>query len=199
MRGTAALVTAAVAVTLGLGACAGSAPTAAAPASTTASSITTPTTSTTSATTAPTIDPTESPTSQPPRPSVSVTTPTTPDPTSVTAVPSAAATRWPKALGEPAQGDPVWAVYLAIGHARTDPALETALQQAAAVGYEGVQVDLACDQGATEALGLDQFDYWSAVAVYLATEHDATDFVASYQAKVAEVAGVTRVNVGCLD
>lgn len=93
----------------------------------------------------------------------------------------------------------MWAVYLALGHSSAGPALDTALRQAASVGYTGVQGDVACDKGASEALGLDQYDYWTAVTLYFATEKDARGFVASYQAQVAKVAGVARVNVGCLD
>lgn len=113
--------------------------------------------------------------------------------------PTSGATRWPKALGEPGHGDPVWAVYLALAHTGDDPAIDAAVRKASGAGYTAVQGDIACDQGAIEALGLDQYDYWSAATVYFANRKDAADFVASYQAEVGTVAGSAQVNVGCLD
>ena len=113
--------------------------------------------------------------------------------------PTSGPTRWPRALGEPGQGDPVWAVYLALAHAGGDPAIDAAVRKASGAGYTAVQGDLACDQGAIEALGLDQYDYWSAATVYFANREDAADFVASYQAEVGTVVGSAQVNVGCLD
>jgi hypothetical protein len=121
-------------------------------------------------------------------------TPTKPPTASPTVAPS-----WPKALGEPSQGDPVWAVYLAIGHSASDAALERAVAQAATVGYQAVLGDLACDDGATQALGLDEYDYWSGATLYFATEQQARGFAAAYTAKVAAPKGLTKVNVGCLD
>lgn len=190
-----ARITAVVTVALvGISGCAGSSAPAAAPVA-----------STTSVSSEASVEPTETTqttetTDAPTSPSATTVTASATSPSATSGpVPSPGPTRWPKALGEPAQGDPVWAVYLALAHSGTDPALDTALQQAAAAGYSGVQGDLACDQGAIEALGLDQFDYWSAVTLYFATERDASDFVASYTAEVAKVVGSTRVNVGCLD
>jgi cytoskeletal protein RodZ len=106
---------------------------------------------------------------------------------------------WPKALGEPQQGDPVWAVYLAVGHSVSDPALDAAQQGAASVGYQAVLGDLACDGGATQALGLDEYDYWSAAALYFGTQAQARTFASSYAVKVGQPRGVAKVSVGCLD
>ncbi|WP_426566693.1 hypothetical protein ACPPVT_09230 [Angustibacter sp. McL0619] len=106
---------------------------------------------------------------------------------------------WPRALGEPSQGDPVWAVYLAVGHSVNDPALQQATAHAAAVGYRAVVGDVACDDGATQALGLDQYDYWSGATLYFATEKQARGFAAAYTAAAAAPVGLTQVNVGCLD
>lgn len=144
-------------------------------------------------------EPTESATT--PSDATSSAVPTTaPTPTaSGGSAPTSGPTRWPRALGEPGQGDPVWAVYLALAHAGDDPAIDAAVRKASGAGYTAVQGDLACDQGAIEALGLDQYDYWSAATVYFANRKDSADFVASYQAKVGKVAGSAQVNVGCLD
>ena len=71
--------------------------------------------------------------------------------------------------------------------------------QAAAVGYQAVVGDLACDDGATQALGLDEYDYWSAATLYFATEPQARGFAAAYTAAAAAPKGLTKVNVGCLD
>lgn len=93
----------------------------------------------------------------------------------------------------------MWAVYLAVGHSSADPGLERAQQKAASVGYTAVLGDLACDQGAIEALGLDQFDFWAAATLYFATRAGAHTFVASYTADVAKVVGSAEVTLGCLD
>lgn len=73
------------------------------------------------------------------------------------------------------------------------------MQSAAAVGYQAVVGDIACDDGATGALGLNPYDYWSGAALYFATKADAQAFVASWTATVAKPKGVARVNLGCLD
>ena len=114
-------------------------------------------------------------------------------------MPTVAPTRWPKSLGEPTQGDPVWAVYLAVAHSSTDPVIDAALQAAASVDYAAITGDVACDQGALAALELDEHDFWSAASLYFATKADAADFVASYQAEGNTVVGSAKINLGCLD
>ncbi|MGN6613230.1 MAG: hypothetical protein ACTHLJ_15785 [Angustibacter sp.] len=132
-------------------------------------------------------------------------TPTTVAPSaSPTATTTASATasvapRWAKALGEPQQGDPVWGVYLAVGHSATDAPVEKAVRDASRVGYQAVVGDIACDGGAMDALGLDQYDYWSGATLYFATEADARGFAAAYTRSVAAPKGVAKVTVGCLD
>ena len=106
---------------------------------------------------------------------------------------------WPRALGEPHQGQPAWAVYLGIGHEAADPAIEKAVRQAAGVHYSAVVGDVACDGGAMEALRLDQFDYWTAATLYFGSQADARTFAASYTEAVAKPKGVVKVKVGCLD
>jgi hypothetical protein len=106
---------------------------------------------------------------------------------------------WPPALGEPQHGDPVWAVYLAVGHSAADPVVDQAVRDAATVGYQAVVGDIACDEGAMQALRLDQYDYWSGATLYFANESDARSFAAAFSAKVHPPRGVASVDVGCLD
>ena len=120
-------------------------------------------------------------------------------PTATASQSSSVAPRWAKALGEPQQGDPVWGVYLAVGHSATDTPVEKAVRSASRVGYQAVVGDIACDGGAMEALGLDQYDYWSGATLYFATEADARGFAAAYTKRVAAPTGVAKVTVGCLD
>jgi hypothetical protein len=174
LLGTAALVTA----TLLAGCSGGDDPSRA------ASSTTTPPAATTS--TQPV-----TPTTTPPAPTTSTATPTsTPKPTK---------TRWPKALGEPQQGDSAWAVYLAVAHSSSDPALEDAQGQAANVGYGAVIGDLACDRGSMKALDLDQHDYWVGAVLYFKSRTDAEDFANSYLVSGGTVVGVAKIGLGCLD
>lgn len=145
----------------------------------------------------PTARPTATPTTTPT--TVTSTRPTiapSPSPTDSAAGPR---TQWPRALGEPTSGGQVWAVYLATGHSSSDAGIDRAVADAAAVGYDAVVGDLACDQGAIAALGLNQHDFWSAATIYFATESDVNTFLASYRARVGEVVGYARVSLGCLD
>lgn len=111
----------------------------------------------------------------------------------------AAPGRWPRPLGQPGQGDTVWAVYLAVGHSSGDRHIAAAVRQAAGVNYQAVVGDLACDHGGTEALRLDEYDYWTAATVYFASRSDAQAFEASYRARVARPLGVAKIGLGCLD
>lgn len=161
--------------------------------------------------TEPSTEPSTQPSTQPSSPVPSTAAPEqTPEQTTSTQAPAAtvtpsptataaAAPRWAKPLGEPQQGDPVWGVYLAIGHSATDAPVEQAVRAASTVGYQAVVGDIACDGGAMEALGLDQYDYWSGATLYFATEADARGFAAAYTQKVAAPKGVAHVTVGCLD
>ena len=73
------------------------------------------------------------------------------------------------------------------------------IKSAAKVGYQAVVGDLACDTGSMEALGLDEYDYWSGATLYFATEKDARTFTTAYTAKAGAPKGVVKVKVGCLD
>jgi hypothetical protein len=127
------------------------------------------------------------------------TTPVTSATASPTATPTATATRWPKALGEPHEGESAWAVYLAVAHSSSDPAMQAAQDEAAKVGYGAVIGDLACDRGSIEALGLDEHDYWTGAVLYFKTKRDATDFANSYLVSGGTVIGTAKIGLGCLD
>jgi hypothetical protein len=133
--------------------------------------------------------------------STTTATPTTPAATtsSPTTTPTATATRWPKALGEPHDGESAWAVYLAVAHSSSDPAMQAAQEEAAKVGYGAVIGDLACDRGSIEALGLDEHDYWTGAVLYFKTKTDATDFANSYLVSGGTVIGTAKIGLGCLD
>ncbi len=142
------------------------------------------------------------PTPTPTATSTASATPTASPSDTASGTPSATASvaaRWPRPLGEPQQGDPVWGVYLAVGHSARDAVIDKAVRSAAKVGYQAVVGDIACDAGAIAALGLDEYDYWSGATVYFATSGDAKAFAASYTAAVAAPKAVAKINVGCLD
>ncbi|MGL5859454.1 MAG: hypothetical protein ACRC35_13805 [Angustibacter sp.] len=86
-----------------------------------------------------------------------------------------------------------------MGHSSSEGALQDAVAGAAAVGYQAVVGDLACDRGAIEALGVDPYDYWAAATVYFDAEAKARSFAAAYQRDVAAPRGVAKVTLGCLD
>lgn len=129
-------------------------------------------------------------------PTPSATTTSTVSPTT-TPVPTK--TRWPKALGEPQHGDSAWAVYLAVAHSSSDPAMQAAQEEAAKVGYGAVIGDLACDRGAIPALGLDEHDYWTGAVLYFSSKDDADDFASSYLVSGGTVVGTAKIGLGCLD
>ncbi|HET8616745.1 MAG TPA: hypothetical protein VFL94_14580 [Actinomycetales bacterium] len=136
-------------------------------------------------------------------PSVTPSTPTSASTPTTTASPSATpkptANSWPRALGEPQDGDSAWAVYLALAHSSSDPALDAARSQAGDVGYGAVIGDLACDRGAMEALHLDIHDYWVGAVLYFGSKKDAESFASSYVATGGTVVGVAKIGLGCLD
>lgn len=130
----------------------------------------------------------------------SATTPTQTASPTTTDTPEPTTTRWPKALGEP-QGDSAWAVYLAVAHSSSDPALKAAQDDVAKAGpgYGAVIGDLACDRGSIEALGLDKHDYWTGAVLYFSSKKDAEDFATSYLVQGGTVIGTAKIGLGCLD
>jgi hypothetical protein len=93
----------------------------------------------------------------------------------------------------PTHGGVVWGLYLAVGPSLDDPDMEAATRQAEALGYTPSGGDLACDDGATDALGVDAGS--SGVAVYFASERDAEAATQFFDAWV----GIARVRTYCLD
>jgi hypothetical protein len=97
---------------------------------------------------------------------------------------------------QPTHGGTYWAVYAWVG-APGDPAAEdTSAMLLDRFGIEAFPGDLACDQGAADALGTDAEQ---GVAVYFDTESDAELFV-----KMADLLGnpwdpVVQVTTYCLD
>jgi len=137
---------------------------------------------------------------QTPTATTSTTTSPSASPTaSATATPTPTKTRWPKALGEPQEGESAWAVYLAVAHSSSDPAMHAAQEEAAKVGYGAVIGDLACDRGSIKALGLDEHDYWTGAVLYFGSQKDAEDFASSYLVSGGTVVGTAKIGLGCLD
>lgn len=135
-----------------------------------------------------------------PAPTSTTTTRTETASPTMTTTPQPTKTRWPKALGEP-QGDSAWAVYLAVAHSSSDPALKSAQDAVAKAGpgYGAVIGDLACDRGSIEALGLDKHDYWTGAVLYFSSKKDAEDFATSYLVEGGTVIGTAKIGLGCLD
>ncbi|HEV7758950.1 MAG TPA: hypothetical protein VGO78_08170 [Acidimicrobiales bacterium] len=154
--------------------------------------------------------PTVPPTTAAPDPSTTETPSTTPS-TTPTTTPSSTASPTPPALPEfppeaPLEhGKSTWGLYLVVlpqGQASVDSAEFQAAQQAArdagysqAEGYSGI----GCDEGAAEALGLDPNADLIAPAVYFASEAQADQARAAFEARGQHVAGIAHVTPYCLD
>jgi hypothetical protein len=99
------------------------------------------------------------------------------------------------------QGSRTWAVYIAVvpPGAYDDPAIAGAHAATAALGYSSGPgaSNLACDQGAPEALGLPGDSL--AVALYFATEADAARVRRAFEDRGDPVVGVVPVTMFCLD
>lgn len=93
----------------------------------------------------------------------------------------------------PTHGGVVWGLYLAVGPTLDDADMEGAVRQAEELGYTPSSGDLACDDGAADALGVDVSS--SGVAVYFATREDAEAATQFFDAWV----GIARVTTYCLD
>ena len=144
----------------------------------------------------PATDETPEPTSPPSEePSPSATPPqATPSPVTPPAAPAAPVFPEEAAVEH---GGRSTAVYLAVAYDGSDPELARAYAQAREVGYSGVGIgDVACDQGAGEALGLDPARAYSRVAVYFPDRATAQQFVDAYEPGVVGIADVTTY---CLD
>jgi hypothetical protein len=97
-------------------------------------------------------------------------------------------------------GGESWALYLAVvpyGGERS-PEMNAADGAAAEAGYGSVgPQDLACDQGAAEALG--RVGDWVAAAVYFETEAQASQARSAFEARDHPVVGIVHVTNYCLD
>jgi hypothetical protein len=93
----------------------------------------------------------------------------------------------------PEHGGVVWGLYLALGDSLDDPAMDAARQRATELGYHPGGGELACDDGAAEALGVDA-SY--SVAVYFRTREDAEAAAALFGSAPV---GIARVTTYCLD
>jgi hypothetical protein len=100
----------------------------------------------------------------------------------------------------PTHGNQAWALYLAVvppGEYEA-PELRAADAAAASAGYgEAGGGELTCDQGAAEALGRDPTSL--SAAVYFATEAQAAEARAAFQARGHQVVGIALVTTYCLD
>jgi hypothetical protein len=121
--------------------------------------------------------------------------PVSPSPTES---PSPTPTESPAAISPPAvtveQGGRYWAVYAVVAEARSaelDEAFNRLRDLEVTVGGFG---ELACDEGAAEALGVDPSLH--GVAVYFERKADAQAFAASLDPPPA---GVARVRTFCAD
>lgn len=97
----------------------------------------------------------------------------------------------------PEHGGMYWAVYLGVGEAGPK-AIEWAVDWARRLGVEAGSGELACDQGAAEALGVPAD--WHGVGVYFDTREDAVNFYLDSGLADHEVeAPIARVTTYCLD
>lgn len=92
----------------------------------------------------------------------------------------------------PTHGGTIWGLYLAVGDSLEDAAMDAAVQQATELGYHPGGGEIACDDGAADALGVDAT---MSVAVYFATREDAEAATQFFDAWV----GIARVTTYCLD
>lgn len=136
----------------------------------------------------------------PPAPSTTeepVAAPPTTEPPTSTTIPA-----WP-AVVPPEHGGPVWAAYLVVGpqeEGEAAPDMRRVGDLARGLGYEPGVSDLACDQGAAEALGLDLTESYLGLSLYFATEDEARSFAERFRSEVrGEVRGVVQVRTLCLD
>lgn len=97
------------------------------------------------------------------------------------------------------QGGSAWGLYLAVAPQYEAPELQGADAVAGEAGYSSGQgfSDLACDEGAAQALGVSGTAY--TVSLYFETEAQAVQAREAFQARGHSVAGVALVTTRCLD
>ncbi|MBO3102501.1 hypothetical protein [Cellulomonas fengjieae] len=141
---------------------------------------------------APSVTATASPTPTP----TATPTPTTASPTPTTPSPSTPPTS-PPARPQPADvahGNRVWGTYVAVVDSFDSPAAVAATARVTELGYAPSGGEIACDQGAGEALGLPPETL--VVATYLASKEDAELFAQLYGPGAV---GIAEVTLFCLD
>jgi hypothetical protein len=99
----------------------------------------------------------------------------------------------------PQHGGTSWGLYLAVAPSVDDPEVERWTERMETIGYTPSFGDLACDDGAAEALGVDPGS--SRVAVYFATRQDAETAAGTIEIslELGTPVGVARVTTYCLD
>ncbi|MBO3086095.1 hypothetical protein [Cellulomonas fengjieae] len=138
-----------------------------------------------------TASPTPTPTAASPTP-----TPTTASPTPTAPSPSTPPTT-PPARPQPADvahGNRVWGTYVAVVDSFDSPAAVAATARVTELGYAPSGGEIACDQGAGEALGFPPETL--VVATYLASKEDAELFAQLYGPGAV---GIAEVTLFCLD
>ncbi len=124
-------------------------------------------------------------------------TTTAPPPTTTTAPPPEDEAG-PPPTAAPTHGGLSWAVYMGAWQGSPDDAAyQEAVAPALAAGYDpGGLTDVACDQGAAAALGVDPAGGYLIAGLYFATEADARDAAAAIGDGVDAVG---EVQTYCLD
>ena len=98
---------------------------------------------------------------------------------------------------QPEQGSRYWAVVLEVGTDPQEPQLTRAVQRLRSLGRPDAGVDeLACLQGAQEALQLDPDTMYYAVAVLVADRAAARRATAALDSPIA---GSAQITAYCLD
>jgi len=100
------------------------------------------------------------------------------------------------AAAAPEHGGRVWAVFVAVARDPGDERLDQAVRDLAAVGYDAGVGELACYQGAAEALGLDPARTYLGVPVSFASAAEARQMVDAFEPGVV---GTAEVVTYCLD
>ena len=144
---------------------------------------------------------------------------TEPFPTSTTTEPSASATEpstppstvdpategWPPQHYDLVQGGRTWIAYLVAVPTAANGGFvpledEPTNLAAESLGYEPGLGEIACDQGAVEALGLDDSHGWMTVSIPFGSEDDAHRFVDRFVTETGlPVVGAAEVTTYCLD
>jgi hypothetical protein len=96
---------------------------------------------------------------------------------------------------EPVHGGTYWAVYVWLGASGDPEADDVTARLRTEFGIEAFAGELACDDGAAQAIGTDAPH---GIAVYFETEADARDFVRS-AGTLAQGAPIAQVTTYCLD